>query len=65
LENLPFEGEECVLSDVFKAGLRSGLKFEALVCESGHYHDIGTPESFQAAVYELALQQAGGKERPQ
>ncbi|MDX1616401.1 MAG: sugar phosphate nucleotidyltransferase [Candidatus Promineifilaceae bacterium] len=59
LEQLPEGGPECVLSDVFLAALREGgLALDACVFSDGRYHDIGTPESFQAAVFELALLQA-------
>lgn len=49
--------KECVLSDIFEAALREGLTIQPMFYEDGRYHDIGTPSSFQAAVYELALQQ--------
>jgi glucose-1-phosphate thymidylyltransferase len=52
------DGLECVLSDVFLAALQSGLAVQALLLEDARYHDIGTPEDFQAVVFELALQQA-------
>ncbi len=58
LRQLPAGSAECVLSDVFQAALQAGLSFAAYARPGGHYHDIGTPASFQAAVYELALQQA-------
>ena len=48
---------EIVLSDLFLAGLAEGLIFEPFQIANGHYHDIGTPESFQPAVYDLARQQ--------
>ncbi len=57
LINLPMSNSEVVLSDVFLAALQAGYQFEAFQIEAGHYHDIGTPESFQTAVYDLALQQ--------
>ena len=49
---------EIVLSDLFSAALTAGLSFEPMILANGHYHDIGTPESFQTAVYDLARQQA-------
>jgi glucose-1-phosphate thymidylyltransferase len=61
LAQLPMQAPECVLSDVFLAAMREGqLSLDALVFPKGHYHDIGTPASFQAAVYELALGQVDG-----
>lgn len=56
--HLPDGGPECVLSDVFAAALATGLHIEALPLLGAHYHDIGTPEDFQAVVLALALQQA-------
>jgi glucose-1-phosphate thymidylyltransferase len=50
---------ECVLSDVFLAALQAGLAVQALLLDDARYHDIGTPEDFQAVVFDLALQQAG------
>ncbi|MFQ5399220.1 MAG: NDP-sugar synthase [Anaerolineae bacterium] len=58
LLDLPPESPECVLSDVFMAALHHGLRIQPFLFEESRYHDIGTPESFQAAVYEMALQQA-------
>jgi glucose-1-phosphate thymidylyltransferase len=61
LINLPMPNNEVVLSDIFLAALQAGHQFEAFQIEAGHYHDIGTPESFQTAVYDLALQQVSGE----
>ena len=58
LIHLSPEGPECVLSDVFLAALHQGLNIQSFTSPGSYYHDIGTPESFQAAVYEMALQQA-------
>lgn len=58
LDGLPGVGPECVLSDVFAAGLGAGLRIEGLRLAGSVYHDIGTPEDFQAVVRALALQQA-------
>jgi glucose-1-phosphate thymidylyltransferase len=60
LAGLVGSGPECVLSDVFAAALATGLRIEALPLVGSHYHDIGTPEDFQAVVLSLALQQAPG-----
>ncbi len=49
--------KEIVLSDLFSAALEAGYHFEPFQITDGHYHDIGTPESFQSAVYDLARQQ--------
>ena len=49
---------EVVLSDVFQAALDHGLQIQTLILEHAHYHDIGTPEDFQAVVYQLALRQS-------
>lgn len=57
LAGLPPGGREAVLSDVFQAALDAGLDIQALVLDPAHYIDIGTPEDFQAVVYDLALQQ--------
>ncbi|MCB0482757.1 MAG: NTP transferase domain-containing protein [Flavobacteriales bacterium] len=57
LSELSITGTEIVLSDVFLAALKQGLSFTAFPIKNGKYHDIGTPESFQTAVYQLALQQ--------
>lgn len=59
LADLATPESEVVLSDVFSAALRAGYQFGAFQIENGHYHDIGTPESFQTAVYDLARQQIG------
>ncbi|WP_420629796.1 nucleotidyltransferase family protein [Candidatus Leptofilum sp.] len=56
LKDINLPGKEIVLSDLFLAALDKGLTFEPLLVE-GQYHDIGTPDSFQAAVYDLARQQ--------
>jgi glucose-1-phosphate thymidylyltransferase len=48
---------EIVLSDVFTAALGAGLDIQGVVMESARYHDIGTPEDFQAVVLSLALEQ--------
>jgi glucose-1-phosphate thymidylyltransferase len=58
LIQMPADGPECVLSDIFSAALHSQLKIESYIAPGSRYHDIGTPESFQAAVLEMALQQA-------
>jgi len=58
LIQLPQEDAECVLSDIFLAALHEGLNIKPYISVDSHYHDIGTPESFQAAVLEMALQQA-------
>lgn len=52
------ERPECVLSDVFQSALESGLNVQGLLVDGAQYHDIGTPEDFQAVVYRLALRQA-------
>lgn len=62
LADLSMPTKEVVLSDVFLAALQAGYYFEGLQIEGGNYHDIGTPESFQAAVYDLALQQVTNAE---
>lgn len=49
---------EVVLSDVFTAALASGLDIQGAVMEGARYHDIGTPEDFQAVVLSLALGQS-------
>ncbi len=49
---------EVVLSDVFQAALDYGLRIQTLVLEHAHYHDIGTPEDFQAVVYQLAVRRS-------
>lgn len=54
-------GAEVVLSDVFLAALQQGLHVDGLVLHDAHYHDIGTPEDFQAVVADLALQQANNE----
>jgi len=58
LAHLPPSGIEVVLSDVFLAALQQGLHVDGLVLHDAHYHDIGTPEDFQAVVADLALQQS-------
>lgn len=58
LGGLAAGGPECVLSDVFAAGLAAGLRIEGVELAGSAYHDIGTPEDFQAVVRALALQQA-------
>lgn len=58
LLGLPGGGPECVLSDVFAAGLGAGLRIEGVGLTGSVYHDIGTPEDFQSVVLSLALQQA-------
>ncbi|MCX7791481.1 MAG: sugar phosphate nucleotidyltransferase [Chloroflexaceae bacterium] len=55
LATLPATGPECVLSDVFAAALEAGLRIEAVPLHGAAYHDIGTPEDFQAVVLSLAL----------
>lgn len=55
LSQLPQEAPEYVLSDVFLEALHEGLFIQPFISEEGRYHDIGTPESFQAAVYKMAL----------
>lgn len=57
LVGLSSPSKEVVLSDLFLAALRAGYHFESFQIQGSHYHDIGTPESFQTAVYDLALQQ--------
>lgn len=54
---------EYVLSNVFLAALRQGLNIQPYICDKSHYHDIGTPDSFQSAVYEMALQQLTEEDR--
>jgi glucose-1-phosphate thymidylyltransferase len=53
----PSVGTEVVLSDIFLAALRNGLSVRAAVFAEGNYQDIGLPTSFQATVYQLAMQQ--------
>ncbi len=65
LTDLPTEGPECVLSDIFSAALQRQLKIESFIASGSHYHDIGTPESFQAAVLEMALKQVSLSNYPQ
>ncbi len=50
LSQLPPEGPECVLSDVFLASLASQLDVQALVMHEGRYTDIGTPEDVRLFV---------------
>ncbi len=57
LEESSTPNKEMVLSDLFLAALKAGHHFEPFQIANGHYHDIGTPESFQSAVYDLARQQ--------
>ncbi|MAT97140.1 MAG: hypothetical protein CL608_08360 [Anaerolineaceae bacterium] len=57
LEESSIPDREVVLSDLFLAALKAGHHFEPYQLTNGHYHDIGTPESFQSAVYDLARQQ--------
>ncbi len=57
LSKIPQESPECVLSDIFLAALHDGLNIQAFISEGSQYHDIGTPQSFQSAVYEMAFQQ--------
>ncbi len=52
------DGGECVLSDVFAAALAADFDLQGVLLEGAHYHDIGTPEDFQAVVLNLALRQA-------
>lgn len=59
LYQLPQEAPELVLSDVFLAALHQGLHIQSFISEESYYHDIGTPKSFQAAVYKMALQSKG------
>jgi glucose-1-phosphate thymidylyltransferase len=59
------DGPECVLSDIFLAALRGGLLVQALPFEEARYHDIGTPEDFQAVVFALALQQTAAIKQSQ
>ena len=58
LAGVPGGGREVVLSDAFQTALDAGLEVQSLVLDPARYHDIGTPEDFQAVVYDLALQQA-------
>jgi glucose-1-phosphate thymidylyltransferase len=53
----PSGAPELVLSDVFQAALRAGLAIQGVVLDTARYHDIGTPEDFQAVVLSLALRQ--------
>ena len=62
LAELSMPTKEVVLSDVFLSALQAGYHFEGLRIEGGNYHDIGTPESFQTAVYDLALEQVTNKQ---
>jgi glucose-1-phosphate thymidylyltransferase len=57
LAKISIPRREVVLSDLFLAALAAGQVFEPFQIDNGHYHDIGTPESFQTAVYDLARQQ--------
>jgi glucose-1-phosphate thymidylyltransferase len=56
----PAASPELVLSDVFLAALRAGLAIHGVVLDEARYHDIGTPEDFQAVVLSLALRQQRG-----
>ena len=47
---------EMVLSDLFLGALNQQMHIQAVVFEAARYHDIGTPEDFQAAVLRLAGQ---------
>ncbi|WP_081752557.1 sugar phosphate nucleotidyltransferase [Kallotenue papyrolyticum] len=58
LKSITSSEKEIVLSDIFQAALEGGLTFRGVVLEDARYRDIGTPEDFQAVVYDLALQQA-------
>ena len=62
LINLQTPNKEIVLSDLFAAALEAGHHFSSFQMKNGHYHDIGTPESFQAAVYDLARQQVANQD---
>lgn len=61
LAAIELPSQEVVLSDLFLAALKAGYYIEPFQIPDGHYHDIGTPESFQTAVYDLALQQVSDK----
>lgn len=58
LRSTPRSQPEIVLSDVFQAALEAGLTFKGVVLTQARYRDIGTPEDFQAVVFDLALRQA-------
>ncbi len=58
LHTVPPGGKECVLSDIFAAARAAGLRVQGVVLDPARYRDIGTPEDFQAVVYELAGEQA-------
>lgn len=60
LARRPSGPPEVVLSDVFTAALASGLALQGVVLDGARYHDIGTPEDFQAVVLSLALDQRKG-----
>lgn len=64
LTGLSEGGPECVLSDVFAAGLVERLRIEGTILAGSAYHDIGTPEDFQAVVRALALQQSPPSSNP-
>lgn len=61
LDGLHGNASETVLSDVLLAALRSGFKIDGIALDGAYYHDIGTPEDFQAVVVDLALKQGNAR----
>lgn len=54
LGQVPPESAEVVLSDVFDAAMRAGLRIDGVRLNRCRYNDIGTPEEFQHVVHRLA-----------
>ncbi len=51
---VPADAPEVVLSDVFAAAMREGMRIDGVPLTRCRYNDIGTPEEFQEVVHRLA-----------